>query len=220
MGLKTQRQSFEMNKLILTDKIKEAKRTHIAQKIKEKLLSFKRLNKQGDEKWFCELCFCILTANFNAKKAIKIQEKLFFDFAKLSQKELEMQLKLLGHRFPNKRAEFITAAQKYSLNIKRKICFFTEAKSRTWLVKNIKGIGMKEASHFLRNVGYTNSAIIDFHIINILIRYNIIQMPKNLNEKTYLKIEEKLREISFACDLNLSQLDLYLWYFETGTVLK
>ena len=209
-----------MDKIDLIEKIKETKSTPIAQKIKERTNAFNNLNRQSNDKWFSELCFCILTANFNAKGAIKIQENLFFNFAVLPQNELEKQLRQFGHRFPNKRAEFIFEAQKYSHNIKTIITFLNEQDVRTWLVKNIKGIGMKEASHFLRNVGYCNSAIIDFHIIDILIKHNIIQRPKALNQKTYEKIEEELRKIASECDLNLSQLDLYLWYLETETVLK
>ncbi|MCK5039542.1 MAG: N-glycosylase/DNA lyase [Candidatus Aenigmarchaeota archaeon] len=209
-----------MDKIDLIEKIKETKSTPIAQKIKERTNAFDNLNQQSNDKWFSELCFCILTANFNAKGAIKIQENLFFNFAVLPQNELEKQLRQFGHRFPNKRAEFIFEAQKYSHNIKTIITFLNEQDARTWLVKNIKGIGMKEASHFLRNVGYCNSAIIDFHIIDILIKHNIIQRPKTLNQKTYEKIEEELRKIASECDLNLSQLDLYLWYLETETVLK
>ena len=81
-------------------------------KIKERTNAFNDLNQQSNEKWFSELCFCILTANFNAKGAIKIQEKIGSVFAVLSQKELEKQLRRLGHRFPNKRAEFIFEAQR------------------------------------------------------------------------------------------------------------
>jgi len=209
-----------MNAKELIDKIRKAKTSLISQKIEERIKSFNELNKQSDEKWFSELCFCILTANFNAKRAIEIQEKIGSGFAELSQKKIEKQLKQFGHRFSNKRAEFIARAQEHSENIKKTIVSFGEADARSWLVENIKGMGMKEASHFLRNVGYTNSAIIDFHIIDILAQYNVIQMPKNMTEKIYLAIEEKLREIGFACDLNLSQLDLYLWYFETHSVLK
>ncbi|GAJ17855.1 unnamed protein product, partial [marine sediment metagenome] len=33
-----------------------------------------------------------------------------------------------------------------------------EIKLREWVVKNFKGLGYKEASHFLRNIGYKNFA--------------------------------------------------------------
>jgi len=67
----------------------------------------------------------------------------------------------------------------------------------------------KEASHFLRNIGSTNLAIIDFHIINLLINYGLIEKPKTITCKKYLEIEGLLREIADKLDLNLAELDLY-----------
>ena len=91
---------------------------------------------------------------------------------------------------------------------------------REWLVKNIKGLGYKEASHFLRNIGFDDYAIIDFHIVDLLVKYNIIQKPKSLTKQKYLEIEEKLRKIAKKTNLTLAELDLYLWYMETGKILK
>ena len=98
--------------------------------------------------------------------------------------------------------------------------FKDEGKRREWLVKNVKGIGYKEASHFLRNVGYDNYAIIDFHIIDVLAKYKVIRRPQKLNRERYHKIEEKLKEVAANAKLSLAELDLYLWYMETGKVLK
>ena len=88
------------------------------------------------------------------------------------------------------------------------------------LIRNVKGIGPKEASHFLRNIGYSGFAILDFHIINILARYGLIEKPKTLTKRRYLEIEELLRSIAAKTDLSLAELDLYLWYMETGKILK
>jgi len=130
-------------------------------------------------------------------------------------------LRECGARFHTKRAGYITEARRYKNNIKDILTFVNdEEKRRDWLVKNIKGIGYKEASHFLRNIGYKNYAIIDFHIIDVLAKYRAIRRPKNLNKESYLKIEEKLREISEKAGLSLAELDLYLWFMETGKVLK
>ncbi|MFX1600424.1 MAG: N-glycosylase, partial [Promethearchaeota archaeon] len=81
-------------------------------------------------------------------------------------------------------------------------------------------IGYKEASHFLRNIGYSNYAIIDFHIIDLLVQYNLIEKPKTLTKTKYLKIEQVLKGIANKLNLNLAELDLYLWYLETGKILK
>ena len=79
---------------------------------------------------------------------------------------------------------------------------------------------MKEASHFLRNIGYKDVAIIDFHIIDLLERNGLIKKPKNMTKDKYIEIENILRSLARDVDLDLASLDLYLWYIETGKVLK
>ena len=99
---------------------------------------------------------------------------------------------------------------------------------REWIVKNIKGLGMKESSHFLRNIGYNNVAILDFHVIDLLVENKITKRlktstgkaTKTLTPKRYLEIEKKLEQLCKKTNLNQSELDLYLWYMETGKVLK
>ena len=73
---------------------------------------------------------------------------------------------------------------------------------------------------FLRNIGYTDYAIIDFHIIDLLVSYNLILKPKTLTRNKYLEIEKILKNIGKELNLNLAELDLYLWYLETGKILK
>jgi len=93
--------------------------------------------------------------------------------------------------------------------------------AREWLVKNVKGIGYKEASHFLRNVGFDNLAILDRHVLSVLHEYGLIdEVPRSLTCGRYLEIEEKLVELSEKLGLTLGELDLYLWYLKTGEVLK
>ena len=91
---------------------------------------------------------------------------------------------------------------------------------RKWLAENVKGVGYKEASHFLRNIGFSNLAIIDFHIIDILAKYKLIQKPKTLTKRKYLEIENLLRRIAKKLSISLAELDLYLWYMETGKIVK
>ena len=91
---------------------------------------------------------------------------------------------------------------------------------REWVVKNIKGLGYKEASHFLRNIGYKNYAIIDFHIVDVLAKYNLIEKPKTMTKKKYFEMEQLLKTIGNRLHLNMAELDLYLWYLETGKPLQ
>ncbi|RLG22193.1 N-glycosylase [Methanosarcinales archaeon] len=192
--------------------VQKLKNNNVGGIIKARMKEFKE-NRMGDV--FKELCFCILTANFNAEKSIKIQEEIGDGFLTLSETELATRLRQLGHRYPNVRARYIVEARKHELKLEADVF-----KMREWLVNNVKGIGYKEASHFLRNVGYEDVAILDFHILNILEKYNVIKKPKSLTKRRYLEIEEKMREIAKRLEISLGELDLYLWYIETGKVLK
>ncbi|RLI42049.1 N-glycosylase [Candidatus Bathyarchaeota archaeon] len=205
----------------LLESIENLKNSEVKNLVDTRIREFKENSAKSNGEIFIELCFCILTANFNAEKAIKIQTEIGKDFLTLSESQLAEKLKRLGHRYPNTRAKYIVKARKYKDSLKNVISSFNvEDELREWLVKNIKGIGYKEASHFLRNIGYTNFAIVDFHITDLLARYKLLEKPKTLTKKEYLKIENLLREIAEKSNLNLAELDLYLWYMETGKILK
>jgi len=202
-------------------RIKKLKQSKISSIINQRIHEFINLSKGNSKDIFKELCFCILTANFNAQKSILIQERLEDEFLYAEEKDLSKSLKTYGHRFPKKRAQYIVSARKYMDSIKE-IIFSIQDKEekREWLVKNIKGIGYKEASHFLRNIGFLDYAIVDFHIIDLLEREGLIKRPNSLTKKRYLQIESVLEEIGSRVCLQLGELDLYLWYMETGKVLK
>ena len=200
-------------------KINKLKKSPISKVVKRRLSEFRQLNKKGNDEWFSELCFCILTANSRAATAIDIQEDLKCrGFLNNSRSEIRDCIKKNKHRFHNNKARFILEATKYK-NIKD--ILKKEKEPREWLVKNIKGIGWKESSHFLRNVGCFNYAILDRHIIRLMYEHNYIkQTPKSLSKNTYLAIEEKFKDIANKLDMDPAELDLYMWYIKTGRVLK
>ncbi len=203
-------------KKLLKD-ISDIKNTGIKRVIDKRLKEFKQLLNAPYSILFKELCFCLLTANFNAERSITIQNKINNGFLTLNETELGLKLKNLGYRFPKTRAHYIYLAR--SVNLKN-ILKLNTSKIREELIKQVKGLGLKEASHFLRNIGYDNFAIIDFHIIDVLSRYNIISKPKTLTKNKYYYIENLLKKIAIKSNLSLAALDLYLWYLETGKVLK
>ena len=202
-------------------RVENLKQSSIKKTIDNRMNEFKELGNKSSNEIFKELCFCFMTANFSAEGGMRIQSELGDKFLFLSEEELAKELKKLGHRFPNSRANFIFEARKYKDNIKD-ILFSLgdEIKMRDWLVKNLKGLGYKESSHFLRNIGFKNISIIDFHIIDLLVKNRIIEKPKTITPKKYLEIEEILRQITKKTNTNLGELDLYLWYEETGKILK
>lgn len=206
-----------VDKILLLHKNKKIKNT-----VRKRIKEFEQIGRSSKEKIFSELSFCILTANFDAKKCVEIQEKVGDGFLTLSKKSLAKKLKDLGYRFPNKRAEYIVEAREKIKSLTKILkSNLSEYEKREWIVKNIKGIGYKEASHFLRNIGYKDVAIIDFHILNLLRRHKLIsKKPEHLTRKRYLEIERTLRKIAEKLNISLAELDLYLWYIETGKILK
>jgi len=193
----------------------------VLRKLKEKhendaknfLKKFRR--NYSEEEIFLELCFCILVANSSMKKTYEIWKKIGKDFLTLSKEELREKLKSFGYRFYNRRAEYIVEARE-KINLLKEILKKKKEKLRDMLVKNFKGIGYKEASHFLRNIGYKDFAILDRHVLKTLEKYKVIEeVPKTLTKKKYLEIEEKLRKISKKLNISLVELDFYLFYLSS-----
>jgi N-glycosylase/DNA lyase len=201
--------------------IEALKHSKVENSVDTRIRQFKQMGKKPSEELFKELCFCILCANYTAEGSIRAQKAIGDGFLNIAESELVQKLRILGYRFPNVRAKYIAEARKHIDSLKDIIVSFSdEAQLREWLAKNVKGIGFKEASHFLRNIGYSNLAILDFHIINVLVKHRLIDKPKTLTKKHYFELEMLLRDIAEKAGLTLAELDLYLWYMETGKILK
>lgn len=184
--------------------------------IKERLIEFSK-----NKDYFYELCFCLLTPQSNAKKCyecIQILKKKDFLNKKLSIKKY-LRAKT---RFYRNKSNYLVQYKKNHYEIKNKIIKIKNPKQlRDYLVENIKGIGYKEASHFLRNIGYKNLAILDRHILKNLKDLKIIKdIPKPLNKNKYIKIEKKLYNFSKKINIPMDELDLLFWSIETGEVFR
>jgi len=196
-------------------------------KIKERLNDFKEIFNKGNKEIFEELCFCILTPNASARMGINAMNSLKPILYTGNLQDLQNALKRSSYRYPNKRAEYILEVREFIKNelkfqLKEKILSFNNKEElREWLVNNIKGIAYKEASHYLRNIGFKGYCIIDKHILNCLKEANVIpsnERPKN--KKQYLEIEQKMKEFAEAININIDELDLLLWSHKTGEILK
>jgi len=205
----------------LLRKVEVLKKSPVGRVVALRIKEFKSLSTASSRKIFEELCFCILTANFNAERAIAIQKRIGDGFLCLPEERLSRELKSLGYRYPNTRARYIVEARRHAGSLKKTIeSAKDENELRVWLVGNVKGLGFKEASHFLRNIGFRNQAIIDFHIVDVLAKHGLAVKPKTLTPSKYLEMERILAGLGSRLGLSLAELDLYLWYCETGKVLK
>ncbi|NPV88311.1 N-glycosylase/DNA lyase [Coprothermobacteraceae bacterium] len=183
----------------------------------EEFLTFPR-NDLG--RLFSELSFCVLTANWQAKGGMRAQEAIGDGFLTLPPSELVRELKSVGHRFAAQRANFILHNRLF-VGMLPDILGLPLRDARLALVKTFKGIGWKEASHFLRNVGFLDVAILDKHILRLMARFGLTtEIPKSWSRLRYETTENLLRPIAKKLQMPLGVLDLYLWYAVKGTVDK
>jgi len=197
--------------------------------IKKRLKDFRNNYKRSDERVFEELCFCLLTPQskaVNCDRAIKELRKRGL-LLKGSERGIRNILKGLA-RFHNKKAAYIISARKTfrtgnGLKIKKRLDRDNIFGTRKWLVKNIKGLGYKEASHFLRNIGLGKDiSILDSHIMENLKRMGVIRkIPTSISGRNYTDvIEAKMRKFARKAKIPLEELDLLLWSRETGFIFK
>lgn len=142
----------------------------------------------------------------------------------------ELANALVGvHRYPNARSRYIVESRTFllsdcSMHLRDRLTRFSNPLDRRdWLVneKGIKGLGYKEASHFLRNIGFRGYAILDKHVLNCLFELNIIDSPKPPNNRyRYLSIESGLKRFSEQAGIDFDEMDLVLWSMKTGEILK
>lgn len=192
--------------------------------VKQRMREFQVRRSEKSYSWFEELVFCILTANSSAVvglrcvKALKEKDYIFHGSKGVVRKTLEEG----GHRFAVRRAEYIVLARKGSKELKENVLRMGNAMAaREWLVKNFKGIGWKEGSHFLRNVGFPDLAILDRHVLRVMSEYGLIkEEARSLSKKKYLEYENILRKVSSEIRMPMGELDLYLWYMRKGVVMK
>ena len=200
------------------------KKPLIAQRMQE----FEEVYKQGDEAIFTELCFCIFTAGASARMGLSCIDAIKDIILTGSAEELESRIER-KHRYPKARAEYIVHTRNFlqeecDLQIKKLIESFEDRMElRDFFAANkgIKGIGYKEGSHFLRNIGFKGYAILDIHILRSLHEFGVIDSPKPpTNRKRYLEAEVKMKEFAEKIDIDFDDLDFLLWSNKTGEILK
>lgn len=174
--------------------------------------------------YFYELIFCLMTPQssaFNADKAVRLLRNNNFINADVNPEPLLHQPDFYI-RFHKTKSKHILAAKEQFPIIQQHLCNGTSSSDlRCWLVNNVKGLGWKEASHFLRNIGHRDLAILDRHILRNLKRAGVLrQMPQSLTPKRYLVIEKKFRKFAITIDIPMDELDLLFWSMETGEIFK
>jgi N-glycosylase/DNA lyase len=185
--------------------------------VRRRLAEFARNRALPVRKKFVELCFCILVANSNLEQTKKAWERVGPGFLRYDERALQAALKKNGVRFHN-RAAYIIGARAKMAGLGHALRFHPDTRIREWLHDDIKGLGWKESSHFLRNLGFTDFAILDTHVARVMRDYGLIRkVPKSLSsEKTYLALERILEKKAKQLGMSMAEMDCYLFYLGSG----
>lgn len=187
------------------------------QAIHQRLRDFTRVH--GDD-IFYELCFCILTPGSNANHcAAAVNHLRTRDFLHTA---INPTPYLHGVRFHNHKTRYLLRAKtRYPKFLDARRTLANPRDLRAWLVTTIDGLGMKESSHFLRNIGYRGLAILDRHILAHLARHRVIPArPRTLTRRRYLDIERRFHRFATRIGIPIDELDLLFWSEETGHIFK
>lgn len=193
-----------------------------ADALRSKLLEYRAV---PPERYFYELCYCLMTPQSSALQcnavAIELERREFRDHP-FDPTPLLRSWEGGYVRFHNTKAARLLEARVSFPSIAGFLSGDMEDKElRQLLVDGIRGIGLKEASHFLRNIGRTRVTIVDRHILRNLLRLGILAVwPKSISPRRYLEIEAAFEHLAETLGIPVDELDLLLWSRETGFLLK
>ena len=212
--------------------------------IMDRLEEFRALRDAPEERWFSELAFCITTADGTAEQGIEAQKALLKSGALLSGDAAEIQRGIANVRYNENKSRFIFENRRNlsdggRLRVRSRLVDDWGLTDATQVaVRNdvsrdklhFKGLGQKEASHFLRNVGYgSRLAILDVHVLTLMRELGLlpgklvatdgtVKRPANLEQ--YREVERILEDWAGKVGIPMDALDLALWSFRTGRVMK
>jgi N-glycosylase/DNA lyase len=207
--------------------------THRARRkeIRRRLGEFEEVWRKGsDARLWEELAYCIFTAGASARMGLDAVDAVRALLLDGEAEAMTAALKEAGaHRFPVARPQYIVTTRNYfrahfGMALRKRLRSFRDPfERRDWLAqeKQVKGLGYKESSHFLRNIGVKGHAILDKHVMRCLAEVGVVDSAKPpQTRKQYLDVEREL--IHFAKDIRVDfdELDLVLWSMKTGEILK
>jgi N-glycosylase/DNA lyase len=199
--------------------------------IRSRLREFRNVwETASDARLWEEMVFCIFTAGASAKMGLRSVEALRPLLQSGAHHEMTRALVSAGaHRFPNARPGYVVVTRDYlrelcSMRLRELLLSYRDPiERRDWLAKEprVKGLGYKEASHYLRNIGFKGYGILDKHIVRSLYELDVIDSPRPPTSRgKYLETEDKMRQFATRTRINFDELDLLLWSMKTGEILK
>ncbi len=199
------------------------------QEIRATLAEFGWVGREAaDERLFEELTFCIYTAGASARMGLRCVTSVRPVLMTGSLEDIQLAL-ARKHRWPDARGAYVFETREYlrehcGLGMRELLAGFETADARRdFFAANprVRGIGYKEASHYLRNVGFRGYAILDKHILARLAEFSVIESAKPpSSKKKYIALEESMKQFASQIGIDFDELDLLLWYTKTGEILK
>ncbi len=213
--------------------LEDIRATHRARRkeIRARLDEFREVWRNGsNDRLWEELVFCIFTAGASARMGFRAVDAIRPLLMNGTREDMTQALRNAGaHRFPVERPGYIVVTRSYlrqhcALELREKLQSFADpGERRDWLAreKRIKGLGYKESSHFLRNIGLMGHAILDKHVMNCLTDLRVVEAPRPpATRARYLETEDRLRSFAREIRIDFDELDLVLWSMKTGEILK
>ncbi len=167
--------------------VEDIRATHKARRkeIRARLDQFREVWRHGsDAQLWEELVYCIFTAGASARMGFRAVEAIRPLLMDGKREDMTLALKHAGaHRFPVERPGYIVVTRNYlrehcDMALREKLQSFADPiERRDWLAreKQIKGLGYKESSHFLRNIGLMGHAILDKHVMSCLTDLKVVE---------------------------------------------
>jgi N-glycosylase/DNA lyase len=213
---------------VTVEKIRAAHRARRSE-IRARLAEFEVVwRKATDARLWEEMVFCIFTAGASARMGLNSVEAIRHLLERGTHEELAAALQR-KHRYPNSRSGYIVVTREFlegdcGMRLRERLESFADPlERRDWLARErgVKGLGYKESSHFLRNVGLRGYAILDKHILRSLFEVGVLDSPQPPSTRSrYLATEESLRRFALDVRIDFDELDLVLWSMKTGEILK
>jgi N-glycosylase/DNA lyase len=124
----------------------------------------------------------------------------------------------IKYRFPNTKAKQIAAARKNiygcGISLREMLDKYSESSDlRAALVKLVPGLGMKQASMYLRNVSNSfELAVIDSHVLKYMNVIDLIKkVPSSISKARYLAKENMLTKYTERFGYPVGCVDYAIW---------
>lgn len=177
------------------------------------------------ENYFYELCFCLLTPQSRAVHCdlvIGLLREAGFERREIDPEPFLHPSKSVYVRFHRTKAKRLLSLKRIFPSLLPELISERPSRAlRESLVEKVSGLGYKEASHFLRNIGRMDLTIIDRHILRAFLELGLLsELPASIGRGRYLELEGMFDGLAARLRIPPDELDLALWSRQTGMILK